>query len=385
MTELYPCAIGDELATLGSGGDALKLCRGTQCRYFLWISATQAVEVNDLIRKGIIPTSRGPLRIDSWLTAAPYIHAKTIELDSYVENLAKSLGPKLEGKVIVVGYSGGKDSTAALIILTLLQNFVNFRLRAIYVYIPYLDNPSNLRFVDYVSKRLGIDIEVVEPRRRVFRSYLRWLGLPQRGNRWCTRFKAEPMRRILRELGDRGIEVVADRALESAKRARKLYLSIVRGSILTGRKFRVVATLTLLDVISIVKRFGLVNPQYLEGMPRVSCTLCPYRSLYELGLASIDGVEDPGLVETVLRKMHVQRYSFVEWSTFCTRALWRFRPREAAKLVALHNLLSRVQPERRSLSSNTVSRLYTYPWIHEIGAPLLRLEDIASILYGEED
>ena len=63
-----------------------------------------------------------------------------------------------------------------------------------------------------------------------------------------------------------------------------------------------------MDVVKVCKEFQLVNPQYLDGFTRVSCVFCPYKTLYELNLEKIDKVDDPGFIESILRRSYDRWY-----------------------------------------------------------------------------
>ncbi len=339
MTELYP-VIDDGVLTgvLGCGGDALLMCHvENECRFFLWVSAEEAVEVTDLIEgRGVKVPGGGVLPVVSWVRAAPYVHVRVCSgLRGYVSWVARELrGSGIRGRSVIVGVSGGKDSVAALTVVNSLAGRLGLRVRATYVYIPFLDSLRSRKFVEEVlPQRVGCDVEVVEARRRDVKRYLKWRGMPKRGRRWCTYFKVRPMRDAMKA-DRRLLEVVADRVSESPKRARKLLKVASERLILAGRRFRPTYILTILDVVDIVRSVNAVHPDYVSGYPRVACALCPYRSLYELGEEVLRDVEDAGLIEEVLRKEHSVRYARlgIDFEDLTSKHLWRFEP-STAKLL----------------------------------------------------
>lgn len=368
MTELYPVVNGGVLTgVLGCGGDALLLCPvGGECRFFLWVSAEEAVEVTDLVEgRGVKLTGGGVLPIVSWVRAAPYVHVRVCSgLRGYVPWVARELrGSGIAGKPVVVGVSGGKDSVAALTVVNSLAGRFGLRVRATYVYIPFLDSVRSRRFVeDVLPRRLGCGVEVVEARRRDVKRYLKWRGMPKRGRRWCTYFKVRPMRDAMKA-DRRLLEVVADRVSESPKRARKLLKVASERLILAGRRFRPTYLLTILDVVDIVRSVNAVHPDYASGYPRVACALCPYRSLYELGEGVLRDVDDAGMIEEVLRREHLARYARlgIDFEDFTARHLWRFEPVMAKLLNKVANTVAKDEGRAR-LSGNRVKLIIKELW-----------------------
>lgn len=368
MTELYPVVEGDVLAgVLGCGGDALLLCSvGGECRFFLWVDSGEAVEVTDLVEgRGVRLPGSGVLPVVSWVRAAPYVHVRVCgDLRGYVSWVARELrGSGIAGKPVIVGVSGGKDSVAALTVVDSLAGRFGLRVRATYVYIPFLDSLRSRRFVeDDLPQRVGCDVEVIEARRRDVKRYLKWRGMPKRGRRWCTYFKVRPMRDAMKA-DRRLLEVVADRVSESPKRAGRLLKVASERLILAGRRFRPTYLLTILDVIDIVRSVGAVHPDYSSGCPRVACALCPYRSLYELGEDVFRDVEDAGLIEEVLRKEHSIRYAKlgIGLEDFMIRHLWRFEPRTAKLLNEVVSTVAKDEGRAR-LSGERIKLIIKELW-----------------------
>ncbi len=368
MTELYPVVDGSALTgVLGCGGDAVLMCSIEEgCRFFLWVSVEEAVDVTDLIEgRGVRLPGGEVLPIVSWVRAAPYVHVRVCSgLRGYVSWVARELrGSGIAGKPVIVGVSGGKDSVAALTVVNSLAGRLGLRVRATYVYIPFLDSVRSRGFVeDVLPRRVGCGVEVVEARRRDVKRYLKWRGMPKRGRRWCTYFKVRPMRDAMKA-DRRLLEVVADRVSESPKRARKLLKVASERLILAGRRFRPTYLLTILDVVDIVRSVNAVHPDYASGYPRVACALCPYRSLYELGEEVLRDIDDAGLIEEVLRKEHSTKYARlgIDFEDFTARHLWRFEPAMAKLLNEVANNVAKDEGRAR-LSRNCIKLIIKELW-----------------------
>jgi len=291
------------------------------------------------------------------LCADPRFFSIVCDIDDYIRIIARELRSLIEGRNLIFNFSGGKDSCAALILLMKLQEYLSFNLKVVYVHIPYLDDQRILSFVDYIRSRFGIDIEVLEHRRRDVRSYLKWRGLPRIGERWCTKFKVIPSKKLARKLD--AYEVLATRASESPKRSR-LYGSLNTVILKRSRKLYIMPLLTLIDVLKIVRRYSILNPLYTEGHLRISCALCPYKSLYELSLGY--EIEDEGLIDSVLRREHAKHYRGIDYEQFIEYALWRYRPANARRVLALMKHVERLAESHR-ISVDDMRKLISEFWV----------------------
>jgi len=365
---------------VGTGGDATKLCTvDGNCRYYLWMTALEAWDVTGLLGpRGTLelrgPGGRGFAPVASWVLSAPYVHARSVgDIEEYAAYLARLVGRELRGRRVLLGFSGGKDSVAALLVLLALRDRVGFRLHVLYVHIPFLEHERNIDFVNRVATKLGVDIDIVEAPRRDMKTLLKWKGMPRRGYRFCTVYKAKPMRRLRKE-DPRLVEVIGDRLTESPKRFEKLSKAAAARAVLVGRKFRPTYLFTLLDVVTAVRRAGLVHPDYLAGLPRVACSLCPYRALYEFSVDpaahELEGME---LVSRVLEKMWTKWYSWTSFEVFREQRLWRFSALAAKPLLYLKQLLVEKQPKAGAVTARSVAEAYRKIWTGPLPrAPLLR-------------
>ena len=383
MTELYPVVKDGRVERL-QGGAAEATVWYTlgheTLRALFWLEPETGVDVTRLLdERGDLHVGELRLPYRLWTLSVPYIHGYTFErLEEHVERLARLVGRELRGRRVVLGYSGGKDSTAALLVLLALQERVSFKLDVMYIHIPFIESPRNVRFVEEVARKLGVDIEIVEAPRKKFRSYLLWRGLPRRGDRWCTFFKVKPMREYKKR--HRGaLEVVADRLTEAPKRLEKLAAPASRHEYLSGRKFRPTYLMTLLDVVRVVREAGLVHPAYLDGLPRVACTLCPFKSLHEFTVE--EELEDPGLIETVLRKEHRKWYQEIPYEDFVRHHLWRYPRREALQVYQAKRVLEKLveKGELETVDAREVNAGYRSLWVEPLPeAPLLNPPDVAA-------
>ena len=120
----------------------------------------------------------------------------------YIENLASKVHRVVKyfeiekGKQGILGFSGGKDS---LLALTLLVN-ANSNVKPIHVFIKYADHEKTLDYVNYVSNKLGVKIEIITLNEDKLCTYLKYLGIPTRGHRWCTPlWKLAPLIKYVKE------------------------------------------------------------------------------------------------------------------------------------------------------------------------------------------
>jgi len=375
VTELYPVIERGELrGIIGSGGDATKICSTEgACRYYLWVSKNRALDVTGLLSpRGVLEVEaergRGFAPVKPWLASPPYVHARAVpDLDEYARTLARTVGRNLRGRTVLLGFSGGKDSVAALLTLLKLQEYVGFRLHVMFIHIPFLESPRSVEFVEKLPSRLGIQVDIRSAPRRDMKSLLKWKGMPRRGFRFCTVYKAKPMREA-RKKDPRLVEVIGDRLTESPKRFERLSKAAASRVVLTGRKFRPTYMFTLPDIIAVVREAGIIHPDYLDGVPRVACTLCPYKALHEF--ENIAPLEDPGLIDLVLEKMWKRWYSWTSLEEFREQHLWRFSARDAKPLMYAKELLER-REDLEELEARSVAAIYRRAWLEGVKAPEL--------------
>mgnify|MGYP003872552665 CR=1 FL=1 len=287
------------------------------------------------------------------------------DLDEYVKFLLEHVKNKIRNKRILLSHSGGKDSTVSLIILLELKKYVNFDFTVTYSHVPFLESERHMRFVERVSQKLGIEIEMLEAPRDIFKKSLKEMGLPYRGFRWCTYLKIKPVKQRKKEL-KADFEVVGDRISEGFKRFSSLVQYALQRTFISGKQFRPVYLLTLLDIIKIVRERDLVHPDYLRGMTRISCDLCPYRPVYEIN-ELFHEVEDPGFIEQILREEYKRLYSGIaSFEDYMTYALWRYHPDQARTIMKIRkNFNEHLDAYEKALLKNFRLKLKT-PWANRI-------------------
>ena len=363
--ELTFLCIGIETATILSK-KGLKI---------LFMTKDYAKSIRSIIRDREVLIDKHKINIFKIIDATPSFFGKVISsVDEYARLLANIVGPNIKNKKIVLWFSGGKDSLATLLILLNLQEYVGFDLKTVYVHVPYLDGHTNLRFVDRVSKKLSIDIAIESIESGRMMELISQRGLPFRGYRWCTyNAKVKLMRKIRRRLGC-DYEARSERIFESMKRLMSLREYAKQRMFISGTKFRPTYPLTILDVIEISKSLGLIHPHYLSGCSRVSCSLCPYRTIMEIDTTLRD-VEDPGFISSVIKMMHRKWYSNIDYEDYLYYSLWRFSPALALPILKIKKLIeSRVD----GIPIATIKERVSWIWRNNIMAPSLDLNDIIN-------
>ncbi|MGC8835552.1 MAG: phosphoadenosine phosphosulfate reductase family protein [Infirmifilum sp.] len=256
----------------------------------------------------------------------PHLELRENFLEKRLVEAQEQLGRVLERKTVMADLSGGKDSTAQLILLDRLREKIRFNLIAVYVHMPYLEPLENISFAERVAERIGVPFYYKEADRGMIRYFLQRDSLPKRGDRWCTYLKSKALREARKEL-KADFEAKGDRMLESGKRMKKLKNMAIKTSFINGKTLNLIYDFSAAETAKIVKEHHLVHPHYLQGIPRVSCRFCPYRGLYEIQASKNQEVEDEGFLEDSART-HFRRYysMIVPWDIFWELSLWRFQP-----------------------------------------------------------
>ncbi len=337
---------------------------------YLWYG-NYGINITDILKRSIeVQINEYRFNIDNWiepLTLCTFYTMKNI--DNLVDLLEKTCKKYLENKKVLLSFSGGKDSTTSLIVLNKLRDRINFKLIACYTYIPFIENIQNLRYIEKISNKFDIRLEIIKPSRKIVLKYLKKYGLPYRRFRWCTYLKVRPLREFMKK-NNIEIYAIGDRATECEKRWERLKNYILNLKFITKREFRPIYTLTILDVIKTCREFNVVNPQYLEGFSRVSCTFCPYKTLPELYLERESNVEDYGLIESVLRYEYEKWYKDkdIRYEDFVRDHLWRFVPNIAKMFMKVREyFLSLVNFDNvDKIDLERFKEYYRSIWIEEL-------------------
>ncbi len=181
---------------------------------------------------------------------------------------------------IIVPWSGGKDSTATLLIA--LEAFGRSR-----VHVVYGDTgtefPLSRNYVYRIAGKLGIDfIEAYAGIDKVLEEGV--APMPTHDNRWCTGMKVDSIENTIKKLADgRTLIIVGDRDAESPKRAMRPYVR--RGPVINS----IIATPirewsgALVQLYIMYKGLPL-NPMYEYGFYRIGCYMCPALRNWEIFL-----------------------------------------------------------------------------------------------------
>ncbi|NPA97199.1 MAG: phosphoadenosine phosphosulfate reductase family protein [Crenarchaeota archaeon] len=269
-------------------------------------------------------------------------------LDEAVDYVAGIIGDKIRGKRIAVSFSGGKDSVALTAVLKEVCDRVGCEIYVIYIHMPFIEPRRFAEEAMRIGKKLGVDVVYGEPPRRLVKMYLVREGLPYRRARWCTYLKTRKLKNIaVNELGCDYI-AVGDRIWENLKRFSRLAPVVIRRKLSVKKLLYPIAPATLCDVVNMATSLSAIHVAYREGCIRVSCLLCPYKSIVELSSYSIDKeLEDPGLVYSVLKMEWRRWYSDrgIEYSEFAEEALWRFVPSVAKLFLNVKKAVGREDSE----------------------------------------
>ncbi len=196
---------------------------------------------------------------------------------AYIEafaNASKAFLRAFEDYEILVPWSGGKDSTAALI----LAKETFGKVTAIYVRMEY-EMPFTDEYVERTAKKLGVDLVRVDVPMPVEK-----YGMPTHGNRWCTRKKVEALYSVAGEF-ENPLLILGDRDGESAR--RRLKPPVVERKTDFGTFLEVMPIKFwsgLMVQLFILMRGFQLHPLYYEGFYRLGCTICPSLAEWEVEL-----------------------------------------------------------------------------------------------------
>ncbi len=350
---------------------------------YMWITPDYGVRVDEFISRGVLRVGGVAIEYARLVEDIPWPLAYVAPvLSRYIDWVAELHGEELAGKTVMVNFSGGKDSTAVLAVASMLRERVEgLNVYAVYSHVSYLEPPRNIGFAERAARRLGVDLEVVEADRELMRKRLLEEGLPYRGRRWCTYMKLRPIKRLKKR---RRPHVIADgdRMAEAFKRFRRLYQMSPRAPrLFSGGRLRPIYIWTLLDIVLNVRALGLVHPDYLEGLPRVACVLCPYKALHEFREEHLRLLEDPGLVEEAIRVSYRRWYSGtgIPWEEFREQHLWRHHPLVAEKMYRAKEALRSMELEE--IEAGPVESMYRGLWLNPLpAAPTVEPMDAVRVL-----
>ncbi|NPA24055.1 MAG: phosphoadenosine phosphosulfate reductase family protein [Crenarchaeota archaeon] len=206
----------------------------------------------------------------------PFIEERRQKIRRAVEYFEKKHG--LKG---VLSFSGGKDSLLALLLLIDAESNAEIT----HVSIENADPPTLCSYIDYIEKRLSINVVRIESRWDRTRELVELLNVPSRGNRWCTPLlKFVPLLTYLKKKYNikKIISYVGSRKSETVKRRIRpaTYIDSEAGLLTHAVCYKFPKLLEYL-YIWYGARIRMFD-DYLHGIERLSCVICPFKSCLEL-------------------------------------------------------------------------------------------------------
>jgi len=214
--------------------------------------------------------------------------SKLIESNSHVLKLYESVSLKFLKRfrdwadTVIIPWSGGKDSTAALLLA--LKVFGSKKVTAIYANTG-LEFPWTLEYVEKVTKLLNVKVYTVYV--GLNEELRRGRSLPTHSNRWCTGLKINAIEKAVNELAQGNtLVVIGDRDAESERRGRRPLAKFIASDRL------IVAPIKLWSAAHVQLYLTLnnipLNPLYTIGFYRIGCYICPALRSWEVYLMMRD-------------------------------------------------------------------------------------------------
>ncbi len=203
----------------------------------------------------------------------------------------RSMAP--DPDTVIVPWSGGKDSTAALLVA--IKAYGRDAVKAVYVDTG-IDFLENAEYVEEVASKLGVDL--IYKRANVDEGLLiEDMPMPDPDYRWCTGRKLDALREGFKEAArGKTIVVTGDRDGESEKRGRR---PVMRYDEKLG--YPVISPLKLWSgshVQTYILWKGLrLNPLYEAGFYRIGCYIC-----FALRSWEINVMEKAGIFRRIMRE-----------------------------------------------------------------------------------
>jgi len=184
---------------------------------------------------------------------------------------------------VIVPWSGGKDSTAALLLA--LEVFPRRKIRVLFSDTG-VEFPYTVEYVEEVSKTLGVEVH------RVYADVDKGLieegmPMPTHDNRWCTGRKIGSVMAGIAKLSEGNTVIVTgDRDAESRRRSVRPPIRRVddKTLIVTPIKMWSGAHVQLY----ILSKGLRMNPLYERGFYRIGCYICPALRSWELFIMTRD-------------------------------------------------------------------------------------------------
>ncbi|RLJ00820.1 MAG: phosphoadenosine phosphosulfate reductase, partial [Candidatus Aenigmatarchaeota archaeon] len=193
---------------------------------------------------------------------------KTLKLNTKfikkIEKISLSYMQRIEPDTVLVPWSGGKDSTVALILA--IKSYGKKKVKAVYVDTG-IEFEQTRDYVETIAKKIGVSLFKVYAR---LDEEIKKIGLlPKSNNRWCTEIKIKTLLMKLRELQEgKTVVVIGDRQAESEARARRPLIRYEENRmILTPIKLWSGVHVQLYHLYNGIP----LNPLYEIGFYRIGC------------------------------------------------------------------------------------------------------------------
>jgi len=375
---------GEIIKYISVGSDFFALLNDSEMvNIYFWAEKDKAYLINPLIDSTYhITFNSYTIYLLNFLDLTPTLFGYVAyDVDEYVDFLMSQIYEYIKNKKILLSYSGGKDSNASLIILKKLQELIDFDLYVVYVHMPFLDSEKSIDEARNIINRIGFDLIVLEADRELIQKRIEEERLPYRGFRWCTYQKIKPLRKFKKE-NDIDYEVINDRAFETFKRLESFVAYAMQRRFISGKKFRPIYPLTFLDIVKINREYKLVHPDYLNANTRVSCALCPYRSLLEINHINMTKIAGDHRLYNILRRLYQTYYSnYVTYDYYISYGMWRYGRHQTEQIIKFRNFIlnsSDTHGENHTLSKKEVLKYLKSPWINPL--PDAKRYDVDSAL-----
>lgn len=211
-------------------------------------------------------------------------------LVEWSKTLLRRAFEELEPDTVVVPWSGGKDSTATLLLA--LEVVPRHLLQVVYVDTG-TEFPQTHEYVETLARRLGVSVT------RLYAGVDRELlsgsrPLPTHDNRWCTGLKLEALKRFLSLQKGKKLVVVGDRGVESVKRSERTPFS--QDTMIGVQDVYRVTPLKVWSALHVqlylLSRGVNLHPLYSMGFYRVGCYMCPSLRSWELYAMRESGIHN---------------------------------------------------------------------------------------------
>lgn len=193
----------------------------------------------------------------------------------------------LLNKKLVVGFSGGKDSTATILFLKKL----GYKFDTFFCDTGW-EHEETYRYIDYINKiLLDNKLITIKPELNFTDLVKKKKMWPSRRIRFCTQhLKIYPIQKYFNLPDYNIVNVSGERALESPARAKKEEFE--KDNFFGCYMWRPIKHFTDQDVFNIHKEFKIKpNPLYLKGHKRVGCYPCIFANKQQIISLKYDNIK----------------------------------------------------------------------------------------------